>query len=66
MLHVVVGFQAANQAWILLVGPHDDRDPGIDVYTALYELAGAETAPALGNLVEEIVARARRLRRTRT
>ena len=85
LLRVVVGFQAHDRAWVILVGPHDDRDPDIDVYTALYELAGVEpadnagrgkpscctgdgllTAPALGDLVEEIAVRARRLRRTRS
>lgn len=35
---VVVAFESAQLAWILLVGPHGD--PDIDVYDRLYELAG--------------------------
>jgi hypothetical protein len=85
LLRVVVGFRIPDVAWIVLVGPHDDRDPGIDVYSTLYKLAGVEpadnagrdkppcctgdgprTAPALGDHVEDIAARARSLRRTRT
>ena len=37
---MVVAFSAPNAATILLVGPHDDRDPFMDVYSQLYELAG--------------------------
>lgn len=40
-LRIVVGFASAEEAWILLVGPHDDHDPGLDVYAALYALADA-------------------------
>jgi hypothetical protein len=46
-LRVVVAFSAHNVATILLVGPHDDQDPFMDVYSQLYELAGlAEPPPA--------------------
>ena len=38
---VVVAF-VGDEAWVLLVGPHRHDDPRIDVYTALYELAGVE------------------------
>jgi hypothetical protein len=38
---VVVCF-VADQAWILLVGPHDEGDATADVYLALYELLGIE------------------------
>jgi hypothetical protein len=38
-LRVVVGFSSSEEAWVVLVGPHDN-DPGLDVYTALYSLAG--------------------------
>ncbi len=37
---VVVAFPAVDQAWILLVGPHHDDDPGRNVYDLLYQLAG--------------------------
>jgi hypothetical protein len=35
----VVAF-TADQAWIVLIGPHDDTTPGRNVYDVLYELAG--------------------------
>jgi hypothetical protein len=46
-LRVVVAFESPAKVWILLVGPHDDRDPGIDVYTELYELIGFRPADAV-------------------
>jgi hypothetical protein len=45
-LRVVVAFSAHNAAVILLVGPHDDQDPFMDVYSQLYELAGLTEPPA--------------------
>jgi hypothetical protein len=42
---VVVAFTAHNVATILLVGPHDDQDPFMDVYSQLYELAGLAETP---------------------
>jgi hypothetical protein len=39
-LRVIVAFERADRAWLLLVGPHDDSDPDIDVYTELYQLVG--------------------------
>jgi hypothetical protein len=45
-LRVVVAFSAHDVATILLVGPHDDQDPFIDVYSQLYELAGLAEPPA--------------------
>jgi hypothetical protein len=47
-LRVVVAFSAHNAAVILLVGPHDDQDPFVDVYSQLYELAGLTEPPAAG------------------
>jgi hypothetical protein len=47
-LRVVVAFGAHDVATILLVGPHDDGDPFMDVYAQLYELAGLEDRPAGG------------------
>ncbi len=37
---VVVALPAVDEAWILLVGPHRDDDPGRNVYDLLYQLAG--------------------------
>lgn len=37
---VVVAFPAADEAWVLLVAPHADDDPGRNVYDLLYQLAG--------------------------
>jgi hypothetical protein len=44
-LRVVLAFSAHNVATILLVGPHDDGDPFMDVYSQLYELAGLARPP---------------------
>jgi hypothetical protein len=38
---VVVAFESPRRACVLLVGPHDAADPGLDVYAQLYELLGA-------------------------
>jgi len=45
-LRVVVAFSAHNVATILLVGPHDNQDPFMDVYSQLYALAGLSEPPA--------------------
>jgi len=37
---VVVAFESPRRACVLLVGPHDAADPGLDVYAQLYELLG--------------------------
>jgi len=39
-LRVVVAFESPQRACVLLVGPHDAADPGLDVYGELYELLG--------------------------
>ncbi|GAA1599572.1 hypothetical protein [Actinoplanes couchii] len=44
-LRVVVGFEAPGVAWVLLVGLHARADPGVDVYTELYRLAGLADIP---------------------
>jgi hypothetical protein len=41
----VVAFENAEVAWVVLVGPHNDNDPGQDVYATLYRLAGIEPPP---------------------
>jgi hypothetical protein len=46
LLRVVVAFSAQNVGTILLIGPHDDHDPFMDVYSQLYELAGLTKPPA--------------------
>jgi hypothetical protein len=46
-LRVVVTFSAHNVATILLVGPHDDQDSFMDVYSQLYELAGPPEPPTV-------------------
>ena len=45
-LRVVVAFESPQRACVLLVGPHNAADPGLDVYAELYELLG--TAPPEG------------------
>jgi hypothetical protein len=39
-LRVLVAFESPQRACVLLVGPHDAADPGLDVYTELYGLLG--------------------------
>ena len=45
-LRLVVAFEAATTATILLVAPHHSSDPHLDVYHQLYQLAGLEHPPA--------------------
>ena len=40
-LRVVVAFEPPQRACVLLVGPHNAADPGLDVYAELYEFLGA-------------------------
>ena len=47
-LRVVVAFETSRRAWILLVGPHDDRDPVLNVYAELYRLLDMEPPPEAG------------------
>lgn len=42
---MVTAFSADDAATVLLVSPHDDRDPFTDVYSQLYELAGLAEPP---------------------
>jgi hypothetical protein len=41
-LRVVVAFEEPERAWVLLVGPHDDNDPILNVYAELYLLIGVD------------------------
>ncbi|RKT57789.1 hypothetical protein [Saccharothrix australiensis] len=78
---VVVAFPHPTDAWVLLVGTHED-DPGRNLYDALYELAGVRPRlderrtkpPCCGDggpptsdedLVDDLVARARALAKSR-
>lgn len=45
-LRVVVAFESEDSVTILLVGPHKDEDPFIDVYAQLYRLANLDIAPS--------------------
>lgn len=47
-LRAVVAFEKPERIWILLVGPHDDKDPNRDVYTELYAILGTEPPNAEG------------------
>lgn len=46
-LRAVVAFETPRRAWVLLVGPHDDQDPVLDVYSELYRLMGVKPSPAI-------------------
>ncbi len=37
---VVVAFQHSDHAWVLLVGEHQNSDPGRNIYDKLYQLVG--------------------------
>lgn len=41
-IRVIVAFASPTQVRVLLVGPHDDADPGLDVYAGLYRQLGIE------------------------
>jgi len=41
-LRVTVVFESDEVAWIYLIGPHDDRDPAVDIYVELYRTLGVE------------------------
>lgn len=47
-LRVVVAFETESKAWVLLVGPHNDKDPVLNVYAELYRLLGVEPSPDSG------------------
>jgi hypothetical protein len=47
-LRVVVAFETPSRAWVLLVGPHDDQDPVVNVYAEIYRLLGVEPTPESG------------------
>ncbi|WP_186315518.1 type II toxin-antitoxin system RelE family toxin [Catellatospora sichuanensis] len=80
-LRIVVAFRSGRQACVVLIGRHDEADPGGDVYAALYELAGVKPPtdprtkpsccddsglpPEIGAAVDELTDRAVRIRRTR-
>jgi hypothetical protein len=73
-LRAVVAFETATRATVLIVSDHDDSDPGIDVYTQLYQLTGAkpptgkrmkppccsvdDEPPMWGTEIDELMARA--------
>lgn len=38
----MVAFKTSQEAWVILLGPHVRDDPGVDIYTLLYELVGVE------------------------
>jgi hypothetical protein len=47
-LRVVVAFETAQRAWILLVGSHDEQDPVLNVYAELYRLLGVDAQSDAG------------------
>jgi hypothetical protein len=47
-MRVVVAFDSATVAYIVLVGKHDSRRPPLDVYQQLYALAGHEPPDEAG------------------
>jgi hypothetical protein len=47
-MRVVVAFESAEIAYVVLVGNHDDRQPPLDVYQQLYALAGQKPPDQAG------------------
>lgn len=47
-MRVIVAFESAEIAYVLLVGNHDDQHPPLDVYRQLYVLAGHEPPAQAG------------------
>jgi hypothetical protein len=47
-LRVIVAFETTERAWVLIVGPHTDDRPSIDVYAELYALVGIEPPDSQG------------------
>jgi hypothetical protein len=47
-LRVVVAFETPGKVWVLLVGPHDDHDPVLNVYAEVYRQLGVEPQPDSG------------------
>jgi hypothetical protein len=47
-MRVIVAFQSAEVAYVVLIGSHDDSRPPLDVYRQLYALAGNEPPDQAG------------------
>jgi hypothetical protein len=47
-MRVIVAFESAEVAYVVLVGNHDDSRPPLDVYRQLYALAGHEPPDQAG------------------
>jgi hypothetical protein len=47
-MRVIVAFESAEVAYVVLVGNHDDQHPPLDVYRQLYTLAGHEPSAQAG------------------
>jgi hypothetical protein len=47
-VRVIVAFESAEVAYVILVGSHDDTRPPLDVYQQLYTLAGHELPDQAG------------------
>lgn len=47
-MRVVVAFESAVVAYVVLVGNHDSKRPPLDVYQQLYALAGHEPPDQAG------------------
>lgn len=44
-IRVVVAFKEPGHAWVLMLGPHDERNRTRDVYTSLWEVCGLDAPP---------------------
>src|SRR5262249_31642396 len=79
-LRVAVSFDTLDHVWVLLIAPHDERNPATDICAMLYALVGVETpvgertkpsccdetgAPPIYEVAELLADGMRSLRRTR-
>ncbi|WP_433245531.1 hypothetical protein ACQPYK_43590 [Streptosporangium sp. CA-135522] len=44
-MRVVVAFEGAGRSWVLMMGPHDERDRTHDVYASLWGVCGLDAPP---------------------
>ncbi|WP_440069299.1 hypothetical protein [Streptosporangium sp. OZ121] len=44
-MRVVVAFEGLGRSWILMLGPHDERNRTHDVYTSLWQVCGLHEPP---------------------
>ena len=44
-MRLLSAFPAPGEIWVLLIGPHEDQNPNVDVYRSLYRALGLDDYP---------------------